>query len=95
MLNCGKVESFQENPRRWGYINGGFFVLSNKIFDHLKTDNLSWEGKPLLDLVELDELMAFRHEGFWCAMDTLREKIIFTHCGWKIKPHGKHGNMSK
>ena len=75
MLNCGKVESFQEKPPGdGGYINGGFFVLSNKIFDHLKTDNLSWEGKPLLDLVELDELMAFRHEGFWCAMDTLREK---------------------
>ena len=74
---CGKVDSFEEKPRGdGGYINGGFFVLSNKIFDHLKTDNLSWEGKPLLDLVELDELMAFRHEGFWCAMDTLREKNL-------------------
>ena len=71
----GSISEFLEKPKGDGeYINGGFFVLSNKIFEHLKGDNLSWEGKPLLDLVELDELMAFRHEGFWCAMDTLREK---------------------
>ena len=42
----------------------GFFVLSNKIFDYLKTDNLSWEGKPLLDLVELEELMALGMRDF-------------------------------
>ena len=72
---CGKVDSFEEKPRGdGGYINGGFFVLSKNIFSYLDDDNLSWEGKPLVDLVENKQLMAFKHEGFWCAMDTLREK---------------------
>ena len=72
---CGKVDSFEEKPRGdGGYINGGFFVLSKNIFNYLDDDNSSWEGKPLVDLVENKQLMAFKHEGFWCAMDTLREK---------------------
>ena len=47
-----RVESFQEKPPGdGGYINGGFFVLSNKIFDHLKVDNLSWEDSFGVGLV--------------------------------------------
>jgi glucose-1-phosphate cytidylyltransferase len=77
MMHCGKVKSFEEKPPGdGGYINGGFFVLSNTIFSQLTDENLSWESKPLIDLVESEQLMAFRHEGFWCAMDTLREKNL-------------------
>ena len=72
---CGKVDSFQEKPPGdGGYINGGFFVLSRDVLNDLEEENSSWEGQPLLDLVKDEELMAFRHKGFWCAMDTLREK---------------------
>ena len=75
MMQCGKVNSFEEKPPGdGGYINGGFFVLSNDIFSNIPEENIAWETKPLHDLVEIRELMAFRHEGFWCAMDTLREK---------------------
>ena len=49
-------------------------LLSNEIFSNLTEDNLSWESKPLLDLVKIEQLMAFKHEGFWQAMDTLRDK---------------------
>ena len=42
----------------------------------LTDENLAWESKPLIDVVESKQLMAFRHEGFWCAMDTLREKNL-------------------
>ena len=64
---CGKVDSFEEKPRGdGGYINGGFFVLSKNIFNYLNDDDLSWEGKPLVDLVENKQLMAFKHEGLVC-----------------------------
>ncbi len=77
MMHCGKVKSFEEKPPGdGGYINGGFFVLSNTIFEKLTDENLAWESQPLIDLVESKQLMAFRHEGFWCAMDTLREKNL-------------------
>ena len=75
MHECGKVKSFEEKPPGdGGYINGGFFVLSKRVLDFLEKENSSWESAPLSNLVKKDELMAFRHDGFWCAMDTLREK---------------------
>ena len=82
MMQCGKVKALKRKPPGdGGYINGGFFVLSNTIFEKLTDENLSWESKPLIDLVESKQLMAFKHEGFWCAMDTLREKTYFINYG--------------
>ena len=64
---CGKVDSFEEKPRGdGGYINGGFFVLSKNIFNYLDDDNLSWEGQPLIDLVENRQLMALSMRVFVC-----------------------------
>lgn len=69
------VRGFVEKPRGdGGWINGGFFVLSPACFDHIEGDQASWEGAPLTRIAELGQLMAFKHNGFWQPMDTLRDK---------------------
>jgi glucose-1-phosphate cytidylyltransferase len=69
------VTGFTEKPLGDGaWINGGFFVLEPGIFDLLQGDQVSWEGEPIQRLVEMDQLRAYRHTGFWQAMDTLRDK---------------------
>lgn len=74
-IDRGKVQSFREKPRgEGGAINGGFFVLSPKVFDYLADDATVWENEPLSGLAHDGELMAFHHDGFWQPMDTLRDK---------------------
>jgi glucose-1-phosphate cytidylyltransferase len=74
-LKGNKVEGFIEKPRGdGGLINGGFFVLSPKCLDLIKSDQTSWEDGPLSYLAAQNQLMAFQHYGFWQPMDTLREK---------------------
>lgn len=69
------VTGFTEKPRGdGGMINGGFFVLSPSVIDLITGDDCSWEGEPLNRLVQMNQLRAFQHEGFWQPMDTLREK---------------------
>ena len=69
------VAQFKEKPKGDGaFINGGFFVLSPKVLERINGDNCIWEQKPLMGLAKDGELMAFRHEGFWQPMDTLRDK---------------------
>jgi glucose-1-phosphate cytidylyltransferase len=69
------VSGFSEKPRGdGGLINGGFFVLSPKCIELIEGDAISWEAEPLTSLAAKGELMAFEHNGFWQAMDTLREK---------------------
>jgi glucose-1-phosphate cytidylyltransferase len=71
------VTGFVEKPRGdGGLINGGFFVLSPRCLDLIDGDGTSWEVEPLAQLASMNELMAFRHEGFWQPMDTLREKNL-------------------
>ncbi len=70
-----KVKRFVEKPRGDGaLINGGFFVLNTKIFNEIDGDNTIWEQEPLNNLANKGELMAFKHDGFWQPMDTLRDK---------------------
>lgn len=70
-----QVEGFIEKPRGDGAaVNGGFFVLSPKVIDDIAGDATSWEGGPLEVLARRGELMAYRHQGYWQAMDTLRDK---------------------
>lgn len=70
------VQSFQEKPEGDGaWINGGFFVLEPSVLDRIEGDKTSWEFKPLARLAQDRQLMAFKHLGFWQAMDTLRDKI--------------------
>lgn len=71
----GLVESFREKPQADGWINAGFFVFNKKIFDYLDHDSIL-ENEPLAKLAQDQQLMAFRHEGFWQPMDTYREYSI-------------------
>ncbi|MBW2191281.1 MAG: glucose-1-phosphate cytidylyltransferase [Deltaproteobacteria bacterium] len=71
----GRVTAFHEKPRGDGrWINAGFFVLSPKVVDHIEGDDTSWEHSPLEELANEGELRAFKHDGFWHAMDTMRDK---------------------
>jgi glucose-1-phosphate cytidylyltransferase len=72
-----KVSSFREKPKGdGGMINGGFFVLSPAVFKLLDGDESIWEREPLEKLAGTGQLAAFRHEGFWQPMDTLRDKNL-------------------
>lgn len=74
-LNENKVEYFHEKSQTdTGWINGGYFVFNSAIFNYLRDDNSILEQQPLQKLTSEGELMAFKHEGFWQCMDTLRDK---------------------
>jgi glucose-1-phosphate cytidylyltransferase len=76
-LDGGLITSFEEKPRGDGsLINGGFFVLSPKVFDYIEGDGTVWERGPLERLARERQLSAFVHEGFWQPMDTLRDKNL-------------------
>jgi glucose-1-phosphate cytidylyltransferase len=71
----GTVERFEEKPevsRSW--VNAGFFVLKHEVLDLIKSDSTSWELDSLVQLTQNEQLLAFRHSGFWQPMDTLSEK---------------------
>ena len=70
--NNSNVKKIKEKPIE--YINGGFFVLSKKIFKFLKDSKTVFERDCLPKLTKQKELIAFKHNGFWACMDTLREK---------------------
>ena len=70
-----RVNNFREKPQGDGsMINGGFFVLAPEVLDYIKDDNTIWEREPLERLAEEGDLAAFKHQGFWQPMDTLRDK---------------------
>jgi glucose-1-phosphate cytidylyltransferase len=70
-----RVSRFSEKPQAGeGWINGGFFVLERRALDYIDGDETLWERTPMERLAADNQLMAYRHEGFWQPMDTLREK---------------------
>jgi len=70
-----KVCDFYEKPQSGeGWINGGFFVLNSRVLDYIDGDNTSWEREPLEKLTKDEQMMGYRHHGFWSCMDTLKEK---------------------
>lgn len=72
-----KVPSFKEKPQGDGaWVNGGFFVLEPQVLDYIEGDKTVWEAEPLERLAEEGQLSAYRHEGFWQPMDTLRDKNL-------------------
>ncbi|MBR3633606.1 MAG: glucose-1-phosphate cytidylyltransferase [Bacteroidaceae bacterium] len=69
------VRSFKEKPQvNQGWINGGFFVLSPKVFDYIENDYTTFEAEPLERLAAEGQLKTYRHEGFWQCMDTARDR---------------------
>jgi len=76
-LNGDAVSEFSEKPQsEAGWINGGFFVFEQDVFDYLEDDNSILERGPLERLAQDGQLMAYRHRGFWQCMDTLRDKQL-------------------
>ena len=72
-----QVTGFSEKKTSDEYkINGGFFVLNSKVLDDIDGDETVWEKKPLERLSSDNNLMAYKHDGFWQPMDTLREKFL-------------------
>jgi glucose-1-phosphate cytidylyltransferase len=69
------VRAFEEKPQgESGWINGGFFVLEPSVLDRIPDDDVMFEHAPLERLAADGQLVAYRHEGFWQPMDTLRDK---------------------
>lgn len=66
------VKKFSEKPQK-DWVNGGFFVLEPEVLNFIDGDETMWERSPLEKLAEKNELMAFKHAGFWHPMDTLRD----------------------
>lgn len=90
-LSDDRVERFQEKPPGdGGWINGGFFVLSPKVAEYLNGDETIWETEPMARLVADGQLSAYRHNGFWQPMDTLRDRTELDaiwasgHAPWKV-----------
>lgn len=76
----GHVVGFEEKPTTGdGWINGGFFVLEPEIFNYIEGDATPWEGEPMQTLANEGQLTAYRHNGFWQAMDTLRDRNQLEH----------------
>lgn len=89
----GRVTSFEEKPiGDKAFVNGGFFVLSPSVLDYIESDATIWERGPLERLAADGDLLAFKHEGFWQPMDTLRDKMLLDElwqggkAPWKLWP---------
>jgi glucose-1-phosphate cytidylyltransferase len=69
------IINFKEKPvGDGGWINGGFFILEPEVLDYIENDDISWEHKPLEDLIKMNQLSVYKHSDFWHAVDTLRDK---------------------
>ena len=74
-ISNGIVTKFAEkDPQDAGWINGGFFCLNKKVCEYISDLTISFESEPLRQLVGIQELTAFEHNGWWQPMDTLRDK---------------------
>jgi glucose-1-phosphate cytidylyltransferase len=92
-LDEDMVRRFTEKPPGdGGYINGGYFVLEPEVLERIAGDATAWEMEPLAGLAEDGQLDAYRHRGFWHAMDTLRDRNSLEEAWangtarWKIWP---------
>jgi glucose-1-phosphate cytidylyltransferase len=86
----GRVRCFAEKPRLDGWSNAGYFVLHRRVFDYLGGDDCVLEREPLERLAADGQLVAYRHEGFFYAMDTYREYVALNElwnsgqAPWKV-----------
>ena len=70
------ISTFAEKKvgeREW--INGGYFVLEKEIFDFIDGDATTWEREPLENIARAGKLFAYKHDGFWKPMDTMRDRM--------------------
>jgi glucose-1-phosphate cytidylyltransferase len=87
----GKIIAFNEKPQGDGAtINGGYFVLSPRVIEYITDNTTTWEREPLERLAREGQLSAYKHDGFWQPMDTLRDKTLLEelwltgNAPWKI-----------
>jgi len=88
IVENSNVKSFVEKPEDdTAWINGGFFVLEPEVFDYIAVgnDTISFEKEPLVNITADDQLSAYKHQGFWKPMDTLRDKNELTNMWLKGK----------
>ena len=84
-----RIIKFDEKPElKTSWINGGFFILNKKVINLIKDSTTTWEDEPLKKLSASNQLMAFKHDGFWQPMDTLRDKNNLEKL-WNTKPPWK------
>ncbi len=77
VLDDNQVTEFSEKTQSdAGWINGGFFVLEPEVLDYIDGDLVAWEREPMERLAKEEQLVAYKHDGFWSPMDTLREKQV-------------------
>lgn len=75
-LEGDRVAVFDEKPQTGeGWINGAFLVCEPRLLDDITDDAQMLEREPLERVAKDGELMAYRHEGFWQCMDTMRDKV--------------------
>lgn len=75
MNDNNEVLGFKEKPKGdTSWINGGFFVLEPQVFDYIAGDETFFEREPLENIAKENQLVAYKHEGFWQPMDTIRDK---------------------
>ena len=86
-ISGSKVESFQEKPQlHEGWINGGYFVVEPEFFNFIEGDSTLLEREPMEKAVEMGELMAYHHDGFWQCMDTKRDVDLLSSLWEKGAP---------
>ena len=74
--DSNEITSFVEKSKEdGGWINGGYMVLEPKVFDYIKGDETAFEKEPLETLAKEGQLVAYKHDGFWQCMDTLKDKM--------------------
>ncbi len=85
------VTNFIEKSESNGnWVNGGFFILDPQVLDYIQGDDMGWEYEPLSTLAIKNQLTAYKHNGFWRPMDTLRDKMYLEElwnsgtAPWKI-----------
>ncbi len=89
-MKDGRVLRFKEKPVGAGWVNGGYFVVEPAAIDLIKDDETSWEIETLPMIVKKNKLAAYSHDGFWQAMDTLRDRKVledlwdYNRAPWKI-----------
>jgi glucose-1-phosphate cytidylyltransferase len=72
-----QIHGFHEKPKGDGaWVNGGFFVVDPTVLDYVEGDQTVWEREPLEALAGRGTLVAYRHDGYWQNMDTLRDKMV-------------------
>ncbi len=91
ITQSGNISHFAEKRKEdGGWINGGFMVLEPEVFDYIEGDMTTFEREPLEKLSAEGQLMAYKYDGFWQCMDTLRDKtyleeLIQTNkAPWKV-----------